>query len=256
MALIASVLDEILVPRARVQVSKLPSGTFGITELYIQLQLLPMQFPETDPVIQLRDFQLELFQERSGSTSLPGNSTNNTSGGAKGSSSSTTSVNGSASLTLGGIDADVKFAYNPGDDTANRMALNPVPASTGRQLILEVDFPADPPALGDLVNQVVGEISKLAHEGSCAVQVPAPLVKILDVAALEMLQITLASDAMEHSPWYLSSVFARVDLLNLVDDINIFGDALQFEHPWLSVRVDNPTTVRIETIYMHYTNPV
>ena len=246
-------LSDVMVPAARVQVGKLPSGSYGITELELQLQLKPISIPEDSPVIELRDFELQLFQERMGAA-LPGDSGNATTSTTTTSvadaaasrpsvSSSITSVYGSATILLGDIDADVKFTYDPSNDAQlARLAVNPVPPSTGRQLIVDVVFPESKPAIGDLINQIVGEVAKLAHEGLFAATLPPPLLKVLDAAALQTIQLTLASEQQESSPWFLSSVYTLIDVSQFLDDINIFGSALAFENPTLTIKVDNPTT--------------
>ncbi|MCJ1398669.1 hypothetical protein MMC11_001870 [Xylographa trunciseda] len=241
-------LDEIMVPAARVQVAKLASGSYGVSELELKLQLKPIGFPENKPVFQLRDMELRLFQERNGKP-LPGDSgnsqTNSTTSGVSPppSSVSITSVYGSATVLLGSMDASCKFTYDPSSDAQlASLGLNPSPPSTGRQLVLDIVFVERKPAIGDLVNQILGEVAMLAHEGSFASMLPTPLLSILDVVSLETIQFTLASEKQESSPWELSSVYVLVDISQLLDDINIFGDALVFENPSLAIRVDNPTT--------------
>lgn len=231
-----------MLPYARVQVGKLASGSFGVTELELQLQLQPISFPADDPVIQLRSFELLIVQQRDGSP-LPGAG----SGQGAATSSTFTTVSGKAALMLGTIDADVKFLYNPSDDDQlRRLALNPTPPTTGRKLVIDVEFPNYAPSIGDFVNQFIGEASHVAGGGSCAAYIPDALLQILDVVAFETAQLTLASDQMENSPWYVASVYVRFSLRELLDDISdFFGDALRFENPTLTVRVDYPTIVSL-----------
>ena len=231
-------LDEITIPYARVQVAPLVSGSYGVTELELKLEVADISFPAGNPAVQLRDFEVTVIQERSGSVT-PGHA----------GAISLTTVSGSATVMLGAIDAECSFIYDPtGDaqmmDLGFEQGFNPTVTNNpnGRQLTFLVVFPQDKPALGDLINQVVGEVGKLTHEGTFQEKVPSALTEVLDVAELANIELAIYSAAQENAPWVLSSIFVEVDLSELFDDIaDLFDDAFTFEQPYLSIRVNNPT---------------
>ena len=238
-------LDDITIPYARVQVAKLDNGSFGVTEFELKLDVADLAFPADKPAVQLKNFAIIVLQERSGSVT-PGSES---AAGATVSSSLIT-VFGSATVMLGSIDAECSFNYDPTTDAQLadiRFETGLNVASTnnpnGRQLTFQVMFPGVKPALGDLVNQVVGEVGTLTHGGTFHGKMPSALTGVLDIAELLEIELTICSAAQENAPWTLSTVFAEVDLSELFDDIEaLFDDAFKFEQPMLSIRVNNPTT--------------
>lgn len=225
--------------------SKLASGSYGVSQLELELDINDVSFPEQDPVIQLSQFNIRVQQQRS-DASLPQSSTPSQGVDTPSASGTVTSVYGSATVTLGGIDADCKFAYDPDSDAQlARMSIYPPPAPAGgRRLLLDVSFPKYHPTLGDLVDQIIGEAGKLVGGGTFKAQLPVAFHKVLDVAALQEIQVTLASPAQESASWSLVSFYVVVDLTGLVDLLeDIFDADLPFEWPKLAVRVNNPTIV-------------
>ena len=246
MGLHCKVLEKIYVPQARIQVAQLPSGSYGVTELELELRLGNIAFPEDNPVVALRDFNIRVFQERLGAALQSGSSpsaqlNSPPSGG------SITSIYGSATIMLGSVDANCSFTYDPSNDAEKAaLGLSDTPTFTAaRQLTLDVEFPHYKPTVGDLVNQVIGELSVLAGQtGTLKTQLPASLHAILDVAALETVQLTLTSEARENAPWKIASVYVVVDLMGLIQEINdIFDVDFPLEWPKLAIRVNDPSTV-------------
>jgi hypothetical protein len=204
-----------------------------------------LAFPSDKTVVQLKDFSINVLQERSGSVT-PGSE--NAAGATV--SSSLITVFGSATVMLGSIDAECSFNYDPTSDAQLadiRLETGLNVASTnnpnGRRLTFQVMFPGIKPALGDLVNQVVGEVGALTHGGTFHGKMPSALTGVLDVAELLEIELAISSAAQENAPWTLSSLFVEIDLSELFDDIEaLFDDAFKFEQPMLSIRVNNPTT--------------
>ena len=243
-------MDDVTIPYARVQVAQLASGSYGVSELELKLEVADISFPADTPAVQLRDFGVTVIQERAGSVNPGSVDTTGTPG-----STSLTTVSGSATIMLGAIDAECSFIYDSTGDTQMidlgfELGFNPATTNNpnGRQLTFQVVFPQDKPALGDLINQVVGEAGKLTHEGTFQGKMPSALTKILDVAELVNIELSIYSSAQENAPWALSSVFVEIDLSELFNEIaNLFDDAFYFEQPYLSIRVNNPTTaVRLQ----------
>ena len=81
-------------PYARIQVAKRSSGSYGLSEIEVQLQLADLAYPESNPVIQLKNFDVRIRQERFGKSSAIQQSA--------GVSPATTltSIYGSATITL------------------------------------------------------------------------------------------------------------------------------------------------------------
>lgn len=223
-----SVLDNVRVPASRVQVAKLASGSYGVSEIEVHLELADLALPANKPVLTMKDFDVRVLQQRSGQS---------------GGSSTSTAVYGSASIGFGDIDAHCKFIYDPGRAASPPgLRTYPVGTSSGRHIILEVDFPTMAPSIGDIVDQIIGELQNSTHNGTLQGKVPSVLTSILDVAELEVIQITLASEK-DGMPWNLAGIYVRVSLANLADDINKFlEDAFKLERPVLAVSVSDPCT--------------
>ena len=191
--------------------------------------------------MQLQDFEIRVLQQRSGASSA--------SQGTASDPTTSTSVYGSATVALGDVDANCQFVYDPGRDAQKAVfTMYPTAPISGRQITLNINFPKKKPSLGDVVDQVVGEFKNLTHNGTFKSKIPPALTSILDIAELEAVQFTLASEQQESSPWKLASVYVRVSLQDLADDINnLLDGALTFEQPALSVTVSDPCTVVLST---------